>query len=242
MELFKKINRLPVSKEIMLQIKESILKGKIKSGDKIPSERKLVESFNVSRNMVREAIRGLEMTGYLEVHQGPQGGAFVKDFTPDRLSNGFLDFYIADKLTVKELNQARLFLEPEVARLAAKNIDSRYRPVLMETLNKEAFADNLEDRMRNLTAVHYLLAEICGNTFYEIMVNSLISITHEIILNSFEKDDAPLHGVRQHDQIVQAVLDQNPEEAAQAMKGHLEKFAEALVDLDKKYRRKSFVD
>jgi GntR family transcriptional repressor for pyruvate dehydrogenase complex len=241
-ELFREIKRLSVSKEIMLQIKESILKGKIKSGEKIPSERELMERFNVSRNMVREAIRGLEMSGYLEVHQGAKGGAFVRDFTPDRLSNGFLDFYIADKLTIKDLNQARLLLEPEVARLAAENIDSRYSLILTETMKKEYFADNLEERMRSLTAVHYLLGEICGNAFYEIMVNSLISITHEIVLNTFEEDDAPIHGVGQHDQIVQAVLDKEPEKAAQAMKDHLKKFAKALVDLDKKYRRKSIID
>jgi DNA-binding FadR family transcriptional regulator len=222
----------------MLQIKESILNGKLKSGEKIPSERELTERFNVSRNMVREAIRGLEMTGYLEVHQGPQGGAFVKDFTHDRLSNVFLDFYIADKLTVMDLNQARLFLEPEVARLAAKNIDSHYGLVLAETLKKETFEDNLDERMRSLTAVHCILAEICGNSFYEIMVNSLISITHEIILNTFTEDDQPLHGVGQHDQIVRAVLDKDPEKASQAMEDHLKKFAGAFVDLDKKYRRK----
>jgi DNA-binding FadR family transcriptional regulator len=95
--------------------------------------------------------------------------------------------------------------------------------------------------MRSLTAVHCVLAEICGNSFYEIMVNSLISISHEIILNTFEEGDAPLHGLGQHDQIVQAVLSKDPGKAAQAMKDHLIKFAEALVELDSKYRQKLFV-
>jgi len=238
MELFREINRLPVSREIMCQIKESVLSGKIKSGEKIPSERELMGHFTVSRNMIREAIRGLAMSGFLEVRQGPQGGAFVKDFTPERLSNTFLDFYIADKLNVKDLNQARLFLEPEVARLAANNIDSHDSIVLAETLEKEAFEDDIEERMRSLTAVHCVLAKICGNFFYEIMVNSLISISHEIILNTFEECAPPLHGLGQHNQIVQAVLDKNPHKAAQAMKDHLKKFSKALVDLDLKYRQK----
>lgn len=222
-----------------MQIKESILSGKIKSGEKIPSERELTERFNVSRNMVREAIRGLEMTGYLEVHQGPQGGAFVKEFTHERFSNVVLDFYMADRLSVKDLIQARLFLEPEVARLAAKNIDSQSRSILMETLEKEFFADDLEERMRSLTAVHLVLAEICGNSFYEIIVNSLISISHEILLNTFKKGDPILHGVKQHDRIVEAVLEKNPEKAANAMTDHLKKFADAFIDFDKKYKRKS---
>jgi GntR family transcriptional regulator, transcriptional repressor for pyruvate dehydrogenase complex len=242
MELFREIKRISVSKEIMIQIKESILSGKIKSGDKIPSERELTERFNVSRNMVREAIRGLEMTGYLDVRQGPQGGAFVKEFTHERLSKVFLDFYLAEKLSVKDLNQARLHLEPEVARLAAKNIDSRSRLILMEAMEKEYFADNLEERMRSLTSVHCVLAGICGNFFYEIMVNSLISISHEIILNTFKKSDPILHGLRQHNQIVEAVLEKDPERAAKAMTDHLKKFADAFINFDKKYKRKSAAD
>jgi GntR family transcriptional regulator, transcriptional repressor for pyruvate dehydrogenase complex len=238
MELFSRIKRIPISKEIMNQIKESILSGKIKSGEKIPSERELTERFNVSRNMVREAIRGLEMTGYLEIHQGPQGGAFVKEFNHDRLSNVFLDFYFADKLSVKDLTQARLFLEPEVARLAAKNIDSQSRSMLLETVGKEVLSNNLEERVHSLTAVHSILAEICGNTFYEIMVNSLITISHEIILNTFKIGDPIMHGLKQHDEVVEAVIGKDPEKAADAMKNHMQKFADAFVDFDKKYKRK----
>jgi GntR family transcriptional repressor for pyruvate dehydrogenase complex len=240
---FREIKRLTVPKEIMLQIKEFILSGKIKSGEKIPSERELTERFNVSRNMVREAIRGLEMSGYLEVHQGPQGGAFVTDFTHERVSNIFLDFYIANKLSVVDLSQARLLLEPEVARLAANNIDSRSELILMEALKKEVLADDLEERMRSLTAVHLVLAEICGNSFYEIIVNSLIAITYEIVSYTFSKDGHPIiHGLRKHDQIVRAVLRRDPEKAAQAMRDHLQEFTEAFIDFDKKYKRKLSAD
>jgi GntR family transcriptional repressor for pyruvate dehydrogenase complex len=240
---FREIKRLTVPKEIMLQIKEFILSGKIKSGEKIPSERELTERFNVSRNMVREAIRGLEMSGYLEVHQGPQGGAFVTDFTHERVSNIFLDFYIANKLSVVDLSQARLLLEPEVARLAANNIDSRSELILMEALKKEVLADDLEERMRSLTAVHLVLAEICGNSFYEIIVNSLIAITYEIVSYTFSIDGHPIiHGLGKHDQIVRAVLGKDPEKAAQAMRDHLQEFAEAFIDFDKKYKRELSAD
>jgi GntR family transcriptional repressor for pyruvate dehydrogenase complex len=240
---FREIKRLTVPKEIMLQIKEFILSGKIKSGEKIPSERELTERFNVSRNMVREAIRGLEMSGYLEVHQGPQGGAFVTDFTHERVSNIFLDFYIANKLSVVDLSQARLLLEPEVARLAANNIDSRSELILMEALKKEVLADDLEERMRSLTAVHLVLAEMCGNSFYEIIVNSLIAITYEIVSYTFSIDGHPIiHGLGKHDQIVRAVLGKDPEKAAQAMRDHLQEFAEAFIDFDKKYKRELSAD
>lgn len=129
MKIFQDISNVPLSKVIMLQIKKAILNGQIKFGNKIAPERELAEGFNVSRNMVREAIRGLEMAGYLEIRQGPRGRAFVREFTPDRLSTGFLDFYIAEKLTIEELHKVRLHIEPEVAKLAAYNTDSNHKRV-----------------------------------------------------------------------------------------------------------------
>ena len=77
MEFFQDIRKAPLSKVVMTHIKNAILNGQLKFEDKIPTERELAAGFNVSRNMVREAIRALEIAGYLEIRQGPKGGAFV---------------------------------------------------------------------------------------------------------------------------------------------------------------------
>ena len=238
MEFVQDISNEPLSKVIMLHIKEAILKGQIKFGDKIPSERELAEGFNVSRNMVREAIRALEMAGYLKIRQGPRGGAFVQELSPDRLSTGFLDFYVAKKLTIEELNEVRLHIEPEVARLAAYNGDSNYTLRLQSALENEHMADAIDDRVTSLTKVHLVLAEMCGNFFYEILVNSLLSITKEIIIAGYRKGDAIVHGTDQHNHIVKAVLGGESENAAKAMQDHLIKFSDGLVELDKKFRQR----
>ena len=236
--MFQDISNVPLSKVIMLQIKKAILTGQIKSGDKIPPERELAEGFNVSRNMVREAIRGLEMAGYLEIRQGPRGGAFVREFSPDRMSTGFLDFYMAEKLTIEELNKVRLHIEPEVARLAAQNCDSDYILRLQRAMTNEHMADDINDRVTSLTEVHLILAEMCGNFIYEILVNSLLSITKEITVAGYRKGDAIVHGTGQHAHIVEAVVEGKPNKAAKAMKDHLKKFSDGLVELDKKYRQR----
>ena len=62
---------------VVEQIREMILKGKFKPGDKLPSERQLCEEFEVGRPSVREALRALEITGLIEIRHGE--GAFVKD-------------------------------------------------------------------------------------------------------------------------------------------------------------------
>jgi GntR family transcriptional repressor for pyruvate dehydrogenase complex len=238
MEFFQDISKVPLSKVVMLHIKNAILSGKLKNEEKIPTERELASGFNVSRNMVREAIRALEMAGYLEVRQGPKGGAFVREFTPDRLSEGFLDYYLAKKLTMEELNNVRLHIEPQVARLAAENINSDKASRLKITVDEEYMADAIDERVTNLTNFHLVLAEMCGNFFYEIIINVLVSITKEIVIAGHRNGDAVVHGIGQHGEILEAVLQGDPEKAEKAMTDHLTKFSNGLIDLEKYYRNR----
>jgi GntR family transcriptional regulator, transcriptional repressor for pyruvate dehydrogenase complex len=238
MELFQDISKVPLSKVVMLHIKNAILSGQLKFKDKIPPERELAAGFKVSRNMVREAIRALEMAGYLEIRQGPKGGAFVREFTPDRLSDGFLDYYIAQKLNIKELNDVRLHIEPEVARLAAEKMTSDNSHRLQKVVDDEYMADPIDDRVTNLTDFHRVLAEVSGNYFYEIIINVLVSITKEIVVAGYRKGDAVVHGTGQHNEILEAVLGRKPDRAAEAMRDHLTKFSQGLIGLEKEYRKR----
>lgn len=238
MEFFQEINKVPISKVVMLQIKNAILAGQLKYDEKIPAERELAAGFNVSRNMVREAIRALEIAGYLEIRQGPKGGAFVREFTPDRLSEGFLDYYLAKKLTIDEMNKVRLHIEPEVARLAAKNVNPDSAIRLSEVVENEYMADAIEDRVVSLTDFHIVLAEMCGNFFYEIIINVLVSITKEIVVACHREGDTVVHGTDQHNSILNAVKEGNPDEAEKAMRDHLMKYSNRLIDLEKIYRER----
>jgi GntR family transcriptional repressor for pyruvate dehydrogenase complex len=236
MEFFQDISKVPLSKVVMLHIKNAILSGELKREEKIPTERELAAGFNVSRNMVREALRALEMAGYLEIRQGPKGGAFVREFTPDRLSGGFIDYFLAEKLTIKELNSVRLHIEPEVARLAAENINPDYTLKLQSAVDNEYMADVIDDRVTSLTEFHLVLAEMCGNFFYEIIINVLVSIAKEIVVASYREGDTIVHGTGQHVHVLKAVLEGKPDEAAKAMHDHLIKYSSRFIELEKYYR------
>ena len=74
MARFKPIKQFRVSREVCEQLKESILLGQFKTGDRLPSERDLVEEFQVSRMAIREALRSLENLGLIATRQGVGGG------------------------------------------------------------------------------------------------------------------------------------------------------------------------
>ncbi|MBS3768524.1 MAG: FadR family transcriptional regulator, partial [Candidatus Cloacimonetes bacterium] len=74
---FEKVEKSTTLEIIIKQIKDQIRSGEIQHGDKLPSERELSEIMEVSRTSVREAIKALTFSGYLDVIQGK--GAFVSE-------------------------------------------------------------------------------------------------------------------------------------------------------------------
>ena len=81
---FKSVRQSRVSEAILAQLKEAILLEHFKSGEKLPSERELTEEFQVSRGVIREAIRVLEITGFVVLRQGPTGVCTGNNFLPSR--------------------------------------------------------------------------------------------------------------------------------------------------------------
>jgi GntR family transcriptional repressor for pyruvate dehydrogenase complex len=85
--IFKSIQSSRPSISIVNQIKEAIFQKKLMPGDKLPSERVLMEQFGASRVTVREALRTLEHSGMSEIRREAEGGAFISDPNSKFVSN-----------------------------------------------------------------------------------------------------------------------------------------------------------
>lgn len=235
---FKPVRQLRVSDEVLSQLKEAILSGRFKAGDKLPSERELTEEFQVSRTGVREALRALELSGFVATRQGPAGGAFVTELSFERVGNAFLDLFLVNKLSIPELTQVRCHIEPEVARLAALNITPPFAEKLIEAEQAEYIAPtSYTERMQKFTEVHYVLAECCGNHFFEVIVKSLMKLTGEIVL-AVDPDHESLHGAGEHLAVVRAVMGRDGGAASSAMTSHLNAFSQNLIRMEEAYRKK----
>lgn len=154
------------------------------------------------------------------------------------ICNAFLDLFPAHKISIPELYQVRLFLEPEIARLAALAITPEYAERLKQALKDEALvATSLWEDIRMTTAVHYILAEMCGNRFFEAILRSSMRLTHRVI-EVVNPEPYTLHPRGRHRPIVEAVLNGDPEAASSAMKKHATEFGEILVKMEETYRKK----
>jgi len=238
MTTFKPIKQSRISNEVAAQLKQSILLGHFKPGNKLPSERELAEQFQVSRVAIREALRFLENTGFVSTKHGVSGGTFVTDLNFEYLSNAFVDLFFADKITVPELVETRVLIEPEIARLAAKNLTRKHARLLKEAVEAEKLPiSSVDEDLEIKTTVHYILAEACGNHFFEALERSLMALTREIIkMIDVNNIKTSIHPEGMHKPVVEAVLSKDPDAAAQAMRHHAIEFGKNLIDIEKNLR------
>ena len=234
---FKSVRQSRVSEAVLAQLKEAILLGHFKSGEKLPSERELTAEFQVSRGVIREAIRALEITGFVVLRQGPTGGAFVTNLSFDHVGDAFLDLFLANKVSIPELAHVRYYVEPEVARLAALNATEEDKKRLAEAQEAEFLAvTTATARINQLQRVHHIIAESCRNHFFEAITKSMMRLTYEIV-EAVDPDHQALHMPGEHQKVIEAIVNGNADEAEAAMKKHLEKFRDNLIKMEAAYRQ-----
>jgi len=239
MNNFKPIKQPRVSEEVFKQLKEAIYSNDFKSGDKLPPERELAEQFQVSRVAIREAIRALENSGFVEIRQGATGGAYVTELTFEKMAGACLDLFLANKISIHELHNVRILIEPEVARLAALKANPESKQLLLEAFEAEhPPGASLQEDIAFATKVHNLLAEMCGNRFLEAIVNSVIKLNAMFLEEMKPNPPYSIHPPGSHRPIVEAVLAGDPELAAETMRIHAEEFYDNLMNLEKEYRER----
>lgn len=235
---FKPVKQPRIAEEVQQQLRESILRGDYRPGGKLPSERELCEQFQASRVVIREAIRSLEMKGFLSLRQGASGGAFVQDLNLGFLSSAYLDLFLMQRISAGELMQVRRHIEPEACRLASRMrsaADCRRLEEAYEQEHEEALTHE-EWVARNLK-IHRLLVDLSANRLYEAILTPLLELTREIVL-VVKPTHRVIHEHEDHRRIIQAVVLGNADDAAAAMQAHLCKVGQSLTQLEQAYRKK----
>ncbi|QYJ89370.1 FadR family transcriptional regulator [Shewanella halotolerans] len=232
---FQPIKQVKASEEVSNQLKQAIFQGKFSVGDKLPSERELIESFQVSRTVVREAIKSLEAKDLVEIKQGATGGAFVKALTFERLSNDCKDLFFLGQMSFSEICQARLAIEPIVAGLAAKYCTQEQAIQLREANAHESDSLAYPETVFLRSRVHYLLADMCQNRFLMAIDKSLIQLVASIV-QQFQPDTDKIHPAGLHNSIVDAVIAGDEKAAEEAMRSHLTEFIGLLAGIEEEYR------
>ena len=185
--MFKKTEPKRIFQDLVSQIERAILEGRLKAGDKLPSQRELVEMFQTSRGTLREALRVLEQKGLIDIKLGVSGGAVVR--TPDTSPvTRSLDLLIRHReISLEELAEFREGVEGSVAALAAERVSEEQIREL-KSLLKEAErcirtgVNGWEAFCRLDTRIHVGIANASGNRVYGLVLR----MVHDNIQRFYE--------------------------------------------------------
>ena len=120
--MFKSITSSKAPQNIINQVRNAILRGRFSPGQKLRSEKELMQEFGVSKSTLREALRTLEFLGLVEIRKGAKGGVFVSEVDMKITQQNLINFLHFKHVSVYHLSEIRKVLEPYAARIAANVI------------------------------------------------------------------------------------------------------------------------
>ncbi len=222
--MLKPIKTRKIYEQIVDQIGQLVAEGQLKPGDRLPSERELVERFQVSRASIREAISALEMMGLIEVRSGE--GTYIREVNIDSVVAPLAWMLFIEKDTDLELYEARKVLEVQGAGLAAVRAEEDEINDMFEAL--EIMRIDLQKHSLGEEADHQFHYAIARGTHNKILFRLMttISDTMRKTLKSsrsklYEDKDSPERLYREHFLIYEAIKNHDEEKAQKLMLAHL---------------------
>ncbi len=199
-----KIERKTLSKQVYSLLEEKIYHGKWQVGDKIPSEKHLMEDLQIGRNTLREAIQALAQVGLLEVRQGH--GTFVVANSP---LQAILHQRVS-KSSLFEIFEARHALESEIVALACARRTEAELETLYELVKKCQQATSVEQFIQADMALHHQIALCSKNALLSDIYEHLFDKIHISIMHStWLKEDR----LTSHVALVDAISDRDVKKA-----------------------------
>jgi GntR family transcriptional regulator, transcriptional repressor for pyruvate dehydrogenase complex len=219
--LFQQVAREPrLSDKVAEMMLETILSRKLQVGERLPSERELGEQFNVSRTVVREAVRALVAKGVIEVRSG--SGLRVAAVNAAAVSESMSLYLRGATLDFERVHEVRALLEVHIAGVAAERATEEDIAKLRgvhERMKREA--DDVESAARDDLEFHRMIALATQNDLYLLLMDSIGSALIDIRRENLGSGSTPTT-IGQHQAVLERITAHDPEGARKAMSAHLE--------------------
>ena len=233
--MFKPIQTDRISNVIVDQIKDAVFQKRLKAGDKLPSERQLMDQFKTSRVTIREAIRTLEQFGILEIRRGTEGGAFIRDPNTKFVSNFLQDMFSMEKIKISNLTEARMAIEPFSVKLATERITEDSLEKVRQNIQEARECldrKNKNDARRLDLEFHRLIAQASQNPVIFFMIDSIMDIMENNI-SSIPLSTRHVERTNQfHEALFDAIKNRDVQRAKDLMLVHIQEIHHALELLD----------
>ena len=222
--------------EISNQILEMISEGRWKEGERIPGEVELAELFEVSRNSIRESVKALALIGILRARSG--SGTYVAENAISRVAHLRHSEQPEEVVSLKEIMQARLVMEPGIVKIATECATSEDFAELQGIVDTcyRAFREKNYDFELGFS-FHYNLFRIAGNKILVSVVDQLkerlLDVRRDIFFKHID-EKVFLDELNEHQQILSLMKAGNGDEAANLMARHIASSLQNLTNSEAK--------
>jgi DNA-binding FadR family transcriptional regulator len=220
------IVRRKLSDEVFARLKGLIESGELQPGDEMPSERTLMERFQVGRPAIREAMQALANMGLIEISHGERAKV-LQPTAKSLLRQVDLAAKImlsASSDSLEHLKSARIFFERGMVREAASRASAADVAALEETLKRQRAALGDSDAFIAADmAFHTRIAQISGNPIFTAVSEAMLGWLKEYHTEMLIWTGRENVTLTEHEEIIDCIRRGNPDEAEQAMIKHLER-------------------
>jgi GntR family transcriptional repressor for pyruvate dehydrogenase complex len=222
--LFTPIEKRRAFEAVSDKIKGLIFDGTLKVGNRLPSETDLANQFKVGRQTVREALRLLELSGFITIKKGGEGGPTISNTILDTISDLLLDAIRMRTISIDELTTARIEIEKIMLEYVIRNADDADVKGLQENVRKakEKIRNNnlaVDDNIQ----FHKMLAEASKNRLFVIIVESLMVVVGDFLSRLKPDLKKSSRVVEDHEKLLSAIKAGQKSEAITLLERHLMK-------------------
>lgn len=204
---------MALTDEAIEKIKQMIISGRVRPGEKLPREADLAAELGLSRNSLREAVKALSLINVLDVRQGD--GTYATSLAPSLLLEALsfvADFHRDD--TVLEFLEIRRILEPAATALAAIRMPDEDRTELGKVLDAADASSPVEEFVAADMEFHRLIgAGSCNSVLASLVDNISVPTARARVWRGMTEPRAQERTLAEHRAIYKAIMNRDADMA-----------------------------
>ncbi|MBW1999601.1 MAG: FadR family transcriptional regulator [Deltaproteobacteria bacterium] len=231
-KLFRPIDNKRAFESVSWEIKKLILSGALKPGDRLPSEAEIASQFKVGRQTVREALRILELSGFISIQKGYGGGPVVKNTVINQIANLLLDIFQMGDISLEQITSARVVIEKAILDAVIENTDESDLKKLRENIAGawERAENGLLCLEENLE-FHRLLAKASRNPVFVIFVEAIVALLRDFHTLQLPDEGTCGRAIKSHEEILDSIIRKDRKKAMDLIERHFNEVRNRLQSL-----------